>query len=114
MIFDKKLGGFRLVPINRHVYFEKQKQSLTRPVVKPSKPTQGLISSKSAPKKSAKTFIKNLTAKIKSHNTSFVGGSKLEKKPGAKKNPIKPLNSDSDSLIYGGEDGNAEFEDQLG
>jgi len=54
---------------------------------------------RSGPKKTAKTFIKNL---IKKHNNSFVGGSKLDS---AKPKTAKPLKRDD-----GSDDANDEFE----
>jgi len=36
MIFDKKIGGFRMVPVHQHINFEKQKPTFKRkPIVKP-------------------------------------------------------------------------------
>jgi hypothetical protein len=60
---------------------------------------------------------------FKNHNKSFVGGTKQETttlkkgtttKKGPKGNGHNNENSNSDSQIYGGDDGNAEFEDNIG
>jgi hypothetical protein len=85
MIFDKKLNGFRIVPIHRHFYFEKQKTQIPKQAAPKllKQPGEGPVKARAGPKKSAKTFLKNM---IKSHNKGFVGGTKQEtqvkKKPG--------------------------------
>ena len=49
---------------------------------------------------------------IKTHNKSFVGGSKQEKPTKGKKKLInKNLVEDDDSLSFGGDDANCEFEE---
>jgi hypothetical protein len=116
MIFDKKLGGFRIVPINQHYYFEKQKnviiappQQIRNPVVQ--KPT--LFHQIPQKKKNGKNFIKDFKAKIKSHNAGFVGGSKQEGQKKGPKKLFKSFNEDKDSTgLVGGSEGNEEFEQQ--
>lgn len=121
MIFDKKVNGFRIVPITKHIAFEKQKiiipkQSAPKQAIatKPPVNGQGLIvlGARTGPKASANSFIKNLKAKIKTHNTSFVGGQKLEITKPAKKGKNKAKASDEESVVYGGDDANEEYEEQ--
>lgn len=68
MIFDQKKNAFRLVPINRHLYFEKQKQVIPvqRPVSTAPTVNGGIPARRPnvAPRKKAKDILKNFKSMI--------------------------------------------------
>lgn len=128
MIYSKELDGFRIVPVHRHFFFEKQKHLASKQDKPLSSRRQTSVPAvgdqinsslkKNAPKKSGsnKDRIKNLFRQDRLKN-SIIGGTKsgAGRPKGSKKKVNKPTkNSDSDSQIYGGDNANEEFEQQLG
>lgn len=100
MIYDKKINGLRIVPIHKHISFEKQKPFLKKAInqraSKPQSTSAPVPGRKAAPKKDLKSFFKN---KILQSNKSFVGGTKQETPAVVAKNKkkVKKQHEDQDS-----------------
>jgi hypothetical protein len=127
MIFDQKKNAFRLVPINRHLYFEKQKTALPPPKPVVAAPTvNGGIPARRiavAPRKKAKDILKNFKSLINKQKTQYFSGSKAPTADQAKRGRKKKMEGDNDppakkqgggydsALEYS--DGNAEYDDAV-
>lgn len=130
MIYDQKKNAFRLVPINRHIQFEKQMNVQQRepPRVNNAPTIQDGIAARrpnTGPRKKAKDILKNFKNLIKQQKGQYCSGPKnaLADPSGAKRGRKKKFQDDekpaakktgnaSDSALEYS-DGNDEYQDAV-